>query len=119
MQWCRVLGANIKQLITNMNFFKKESSISQITNAEMISIKASRIYAILLSISILIIVVYKGLDQITITESVLFPSLATFDRLQAMYPNTLSCSCQQIAVPFGTFGSIYATLHQVSYPISK
>ena len=98
-----------------MNFFKKESILSQVLHPEMVSIKASRIYAIILTISVLIIVLSKGLDQTTVSETVSFPSLATFDRLQAMYPKTLSCSCQQIKVPYSTFVTVTAAKHQVKY----
>ena len=98
-----------------MNFFKKESILSQVLNPDMISLMASRTYAVLLTISVLIIVLNRGLDQRTVSKTVSFPSLATFDRLQAMYPNTLSCSCQQIKVPYSSFVSVTATKHQVSY----
>ena len=114
LEWYDVFKVNIKRLITQMNFFKKEGVISQMSNAQIMSIKASRIYAVLLTISVLLIVVFKGLDQITVFETISSPSLATFDRLQAMYPNTLSCSCQQIAVPFRSFVSTDVTIHQVS-----
>ncbi len=97
-----------------MNFFKKESSLSQMADAETISIKASRIYATLLAISVLVIVAFKSLDQTTITETILSPSLATYDRLQATYPSTLSCSCQQIGIFTNTFVTIQPKIHQVS-----
>lgn len=115
MQWYITLKVNIKRLVVNMNFFKKESILSQVLNPEVISIKTSRTYAALLSISVLIIVLNKGLDQTTVSETVSFPSLATFNRLQALHPNTLSCSCQQIKVPYSSFVSVTAVKHQVSY----
>lgn len=97
-----------------MNFFNKESSISGIPDAHLLSIKASRIYALLLTISVLIVVIFKGLDQAIVVVTIPSPSLATFEHLQAMYPTTLSCSCQQIAVPFQKFGTVKVTMHQVS-----
>lgn len=84
-------------------------------NAQTMSIIASRIYVVILTASVLIIVLSNGLDRTIVSETVSFPSLATFDRLQTMYPNTLSCSCQQIAVPLRDFGSLSPKIHQVSY----
>lgn len=98
-----------------MNLFKKESSISQMANVAIVSIKASRVYAVLLVISMLIAVLSRSLDQITVSETISFPSLATYDQLQAKYPSTLSCSCQQVAVAFKTFVSLKPRIHQVSY----
>ncbi len=84
-------------------------------NAEMISIKASRVYVVQLVISVLIVILFKSIEQTTISETISFPSLATFDQLQAKYPSTLSCSCQQVAVAFYSFASLKPNFHQVSY----
>jgi hypothetical protein len=47
--------------------------------------------------------------------TVLSPSIVTFEKLHAIYSNTLSCTCQQIAIPYGSFVTIKPIFHQVSH----
>ncbi|UJR34695.1 hypothetical protein I4U23_027472 [Adineta vaga] len=83
---------NIKQKLVTMNLFKKESSISQIENVNEVAIIATRFYLILL------------------IES---PSVATFEQLHNAYATTISCLCQQIAIPYGTFLLVSPSFHQI------
>ena len=115
LKWYSVLKSNIVRVVQTMNFFIKESSLSQMANAESMSTKASRIYAVLLGLSVLTIIVSKGLDQTIVFETMSFPSLAAYEQLQAKYPNTLSCTCQQIFIFHRSFVTITPKIHQVSY----
>lgn len=110
-----VLKGNIKRLVTKMDLFKKESILSQIANAESMSIRASRVYAAVLSISVFTVIIFKTFEQTTVSETIPYPSLATFEQLQSQFPSTLSCSCQRIGIFYATFASITPKMHQVSY----
>jgi hypothetical protein len=105
----------MKRVIKTMNLFRKESALSQMDNAELVAVKATRFYMILLSLSVLIVVAFRTLDQTTVSETIPFPSLETYEQLQAKYPNTLLCTCQQISVFYRTFISVEPKIHQVRY----
>ena len=98
-----------------MNLFRKESALSQMDNAELVAIKATRFYILLLLSSVLIVVVFRSIDQTTISETIPFPSVETYEQLQVKYSNTLSCMCQQISVFYKTFISVKPKIHQVRY----
>lgn len=98
-----------------MNFFKKEGALSQMPSAELMSIKASRVYAALLTLSVLTVIIFNALDQVTVSETISFPSLARYDQLQAKYPETFACTCQNIGVFYKNFATFRPTIHQVSY----
>ena len=102
-------------MLMAMNFFKKESSISRIENADQMALISSRIYVVLLILTVLVLALFNGLGQTTISVTVSSPTLATFEQLQAAYPSKLLCPCVQIAVPYSIFLSVTASYHQVSF----
>ena len=79
---------------------------------------SSRLYAVLLSGCICILILFYGFSQQTISETVVLPSLGQFERLEALYPTTISCPCRQIAVPFLNFSIVSFTSHPVSVTTS-
>lgn len=113
--WYRTAKANLKRAIKTTNLFRKESTLSQMDNAELMAIKTTRFYMALLLSSVLIVVAFRSIDQRTISETVSFPSLETYEQLQAKYSNTFSCACQQISIFYRTFVSVKPKLHQVRY----
>lgn len=84
-------------------------------NAHEVAIITSRIYAVLLSAGIIILMLINGLTQVTTTVTVQSPSLAIYEKLQAEFSNTLSCPCKQIATPYNTFLTITVSYHQVRH----
>jgi hypothetical protein len=106
---------NIKQKFLTMNLFKKETSISQMENVNAFAVIASRFYLIFLICSVLVLILFDGLRQTNIFVTKKSPSLATFEELYNAYPTTISCPCQQIAVPYDTFLSVSVSFHQVSH----
>lgn len=111
------LVASVENMIMKMNFFRTESSISRIENADQIALISSRIYIVLLVLTLLVLALLDGLNQTTISITVSSPTVATIEQLQDAYPNRFSCPCMQIAVPYSTFLSITASYHQVSFVI--
>lgn len=100
-------------MLFKMNLFKRESSIIQGDNTERIAIRASRIYSILLIVSLVVVAIFNGLTTVTVTDTVPLPSIATFEKLYAAYPSTLSCPCQKIAISYDAFLTVAPTYHHV------
>jgi hypothetical protein len=105
---------NMKRWFSEMNFFHQESSINLSPNATQMAIMSSRVYAVLLPMCLCVLVIFYSFGQQSISRTILSPSLADFERLEVLYPATLSCPCQQIAIPFSRFSSVNFTVHQVS-----
>lgn len=74
---------------------------------------ATRIYIVLLLITLVIVSVFISLQQQTHSFTVDFPIESEFRSLNEKYPSTLSCSCSQLAVRYETFLHLSPTLHQI------
>lgn len=77
-------------------------------------ILTTRLYLVCLTASILILVLYTLLTETTVRITVNNPSLDTYKYLEATFPDTLSCPCKEISVPYSNFLSVQTTYHQVS-----
>ena len=75
----------------------------------------TRVYLILLSVSFIVFILLSSFTNRTVSVTVSKPSLDTFEHLQAMFLDTISCPCQNIAVPYSSFLSFKFTYHQVRY----
>ena len=84
-------------------------------NAAEMAIISTRFYLILLTCSVVVLVLFNGLRETTISVTVKMPSLATFERLYDIYKVNLLCPCAQIAMPHSTILSVAPSYHQVSY----
>lgn len=103
----------LKSRLIKMNLFTREMKLSEQADAEKMAIVSSRVYAILLVLSILILILFNSLAMTTISATVQFPSITAYEDLQAEYPDSLSCPCKQIAVSYGAFLSVTVSYHQV------
>ncbi|CAF4114891.1 unnamed protein product [Adineta steineri] len=75
--------------------------------------KPSRLYIILLSLSLGIIIFFTSFSLQTRTITVLSPSQTTFSYLQDQQKSSLSCLCSQASIQHDVFLSISPRLHQV------
>jgi hypothetical protein len=73
----------------------------------------TRLYLLLLTISITVIVIYTFFSSRAVTETIEFPSLYQYEILQEQYPNTLYCPCSVISVPQADLMQIAPIYHQV------
>ena len=80
-------------------------------------ILSTRIYIILLVISLSALVEYTALNWQLIHVEVHNPSLITYEGLYAKYARTLNCPCMRAAFDIGKFASIAVSFHQVSNSI--
>jgi hypothetical protein len=110
MEWIRKIIDNTSQL----NWFI-ESNTEQEEAPEKIhqQVLSTRVYAILLVVSLVILVLFISLSETTVFVTEPKPSIDTYQRLQAAYPNTLACPCEHISVSNEDFLSIKPTYHQV------
>ncbi|UJR24192.1 hypothetical protein I4U23_027158 [Adineta vaga] len=104
---------NIKQELMIMNLFKKESSSIQNVNIQEMVLIATRIYLGLLLICISVLVLFNGLSYVTVSVTILEPSLDTFEQLEAMYRETFTYQCEEITMVYNTFSTITPIFHQV------
>lgn len=74
---------------------------------------ATRIYGLLFIAILIILVLFNSLATKAITITVFNPSIDTYDRLYAAYPNTLSCSCRGVTTIFDGFMSAEYVQHPV------
>ncbi|CAF3670361.1 unnamed protein product [Rotaria sp. Silwood1] len=104
-RWVRI------QLYT-MNLFKDASTRSNFFDM-MTQLIATRIYFILLCLSVITLVIY-GASNIEIkTVIIKSPSLAVHENLYAKYSSTLFCPCSRIAIEHNKFISLSPRFHRV------
>ena len=104
---------SIRQNLSEINFFRQEIYTNLSPNATEMAIIASRVYAVLLLACLCIVGTFYALGQQSISKTILSPSLADFELLEVLHHASLSCPCQQIAIPFSRFSSVNFTVHQV------
>ncbi|CAF4111614.1 unnamed protein product [Rotaria sp. Silwood2] len=103
--FCRFVG-HIRQSIQTLNVYETKFA----SNYQLL---ASRIYLVLLMISIAIISLFVGLSQQTHSFTVDSPTETQFEYLYSQYSTTLTCPCSQIAIPYEKFIDVSPVMHQV------
>jgi hypothetical protein len=100
--------------LIQLNWFiennKEEENTPEKKRQQVLS---TRVYIVLLTVSLIILVLFVSLSKTTVFITETKPSINTFQRLQAAYPNTLICPCEHISVSSKTFMSIIPKYHQV------
>ena len=112
-QRMNVILVKLKTRLLEANSFKKESLTSTVPNAEQVAIRSTRLYVVLLIVGMVVLALFNGLSETTVSQTVPNPSLDTFERLYATYSRTLSCPCQTFSISYGAFLSMTPTYHQV------
>ena len=104
------------QWLIKLNLFR-DNNESNVGNEQTLrdQLLSTRVYLILLSASFIVLILFSNLTNKTISVTVSKPSLDTFEHLQATFLNTLSCPCENIAVPYSSFLSFKFTYHQVRH----
>ena len=74
---------------------------------------STRLFILVLILSITILLLYSSLANITKTITVPTPSLAQYSHLYSKHSPTLACPCTHISINYGLFLDIKYTLHQV------
>lgn len=92
--------------LAELNFYRNDNTLQN-------QLAATRIFRCLLTASIVSITLYTILVPIDTAIAVMKPSIETYWQLQADHHETLSCSCENIAVPYSSFLSVNPIYHQV------
>jgi hypothetical protein len=74
---------------------------------------STRVFIILLTIILTILLLYTSLESVTKTVNIKSPTLAQYSKLYATYPQTLTCPCTQISINYGKFLHVEYSFHQV------
>jgi hypothetical protein len=74
---------------------------------------STRVFIILLTIILTILLLYTSLESVTKTVNIKSPTLAQYSDLYATYPQTLTCPCTQISINYEKFLRIEYSFHQV------
>ncbi|CAF1054872.1 unnamed protein product [Adineta steineri] len=74
---------------------------------------STRLFIILLTLSLAVLLLYTSLINLTQTVNEKAPTMIKYLELYSTYPQTLICPCTQISINYGTFLSIEYTFHQV------
>ena len=102
----------LKNKIQTLNLFEDiEKTEEEDLKNQRIS---TRIFLILLFLSIISLLIYASLAIVTKTVVIQQPSITIYKDLQSKYPNTLVCPCQQISIAYSTFiVSLTAEFNQI------
>ena len=88
-------------------------------NDQRLGIRATRVYVILLVISLIVMTFYSSLTVYTRFITVPTPSRVTFEQLQSLNQLTLTCRCTQVVMPHERIMDIsYPQYHQVRKRLS-
>lgn len=96
--------------LANVNLFTDNASLN-LTDQK----KATRLYLLLLFISVLILVSFTSATGRTRTVVVPTPKQELFEQLARDYPSTLSCPCSQISIEYGRLIQFSPIYHQICY----
>jgi hypothetical protein len=101
-----------KRFFENLNLFP---SIPPATDDHEIRNQriSTRLFIILLMLSMTVLLLYTSLITVTKTNSVERPNLEQYSQLYSTYSQTLTCSCSKISINYRKFIRIQYTLHQV------
>ena len=74
---------------------------------------ATKVFGVIFTISLISLVAYASLSLQLTTVQIKNISPSTFERLQAIYPDTLVCPCTQTTIELNTFVQMNVSYHQV------
>lgn len=107
------LARKIGRLLTNLNLYESRSTDRIIIRGERIY---TRIYGCLLTVSIVLLLFYIGVEQRSETKTIPAPENASeYERLQPFYENTLRCSCTRVSMQYNAF--IPSLIVQAFHPV--
>ena len=104
------LWARLQNGLVTFNLFDSESTDRRTIQRERY---ITRIYLLLLMISIFVIVLYTVASTETATNVISTPFQTQYATLMALYSDTMQCPCTNISVAYKHFITVNNTFHQV------
>ncbi|CAF0816062.1 unnamed protein product [Adineta steineri] len=74
---------------------------------------STRLFIILLTLSLTVLILYTSLVNTTHTFDIKSPTSIQYSQLYSTYPQTLTCACTDISIDYGQFLQVNYTLHQI------
>ncbi|CAF1383620.1 unnamed protein product [Adineta steineri] len=74
---------------------------------------STRIFIILLTLSLTVLILYTSLVNVTKTTDINSPTIIQYSQLYSTYPQTLECTCTDISIDYDKFIQVNYTLHQI------
>jgi hypothetical protein len=112
MQAAAAVVRQSKKYAAELNLFIDQACRSDPFHSRTMII-STRIYIVLLTVSIIILVVFSSLGTQFQTITKRNPSQADYEVLLGKYPNSLSCPCNRVTIPYGNFTSTNVDYHPV------
>jgi hypothetical protein len=113
MNRLRRIPSMLKRTLLELNLFKSEVTDSNDQSQIRYQRQATRLYIILLALSLIIFTLYVFLTPQRQVETVNNPTAANFSDLQSRYNSSLLCTCSNIYVPYNVFLTIEPHYHQI------
>lgn len=109
----------LKQLVNQLNLFPSSSQNVDTNAYELhLQIISTRVYLVLLIVSIFVLVISIWQKSVTKTMATDFPSYEKYSIMYDQYPEFLSCPCTTISIPYGQFIIVQAArFHQLCQSI--
>ena len=105
----RVLKS-LREKILTLNLYDSRSVDPIVIRHQILS---TRIFIVLLVISILILSIYTSLGQHVRSQTIQLPAYSLYKGLENKYLNSLQCPCEKVSIPYGKFVNISLSFHQV------
>jgi hypothetical protein len=106
----RPIKTKLKKILIELNIFKHHGSNEHHLHYQRI---ATRLYILILVISLIILNFYSLLIKEIHNGTVLNPTESEYNRLEQIYSDSLSCPCTSISMNYSTFINIEPQYHQV------
>ncbi|CAF1483932.1 unnamed protein product [Adineta steineri] len=74
---------------------------------------STRIFIILLTLSLTALISYISLINVTQTIYINSPTITQYSQLYSTYPQTLTCACTQVSISYDKFLQVNYKLHQI------
>ena len=100
----------IKQSIIELNLFRDRSQDLLYIRQGRIT---TRLYILLLTGTISILIVYTSISIQTINQTIQSPPQELYEVLQKQYPHTLQCPCSVVAIPYKELIEVMPVYHQL------
>ena len=100
----------LKKSIIELNIFKNDLTTDHHVRYQRY---ATRLYIIILIISVAVLAFFSSLSKQIHRETVLNPTKSEYGQLRETYPNSLVCPCTSISMNYSTFITIQPHYHQV------
>ena len=114
MQWI----GSFQRWIARLNLFIDPDKSKQENHAELHQqLLMTRVFLVSLKFSLIALTAYTLLSTHSISMTVVAPSIDAYDTLDAKYPATLSCLCQEVSLPHSSFITVVPKYHQVGHSI--